>query len=30
MKSDTLDRRGGWFDHPVLSLLRHFPEEAAP
>ncbi len=21
MKSDTLDRRGGWFDHPVLSLL---------
>jgi multicomponent K+:H+ antiporter subunit E len=21
MKSDTLDRRGGWFAHPVLSLL---------
>jgi multicomponent K+:H+ antiporter subunit E len=21
MKSDTLDRRAGWFDHPVLSLL---------
>lgn len=21
MKSDTLDRRLGWFDHPVLSLL---------
>lgn len=21
MKSNTLDRRGGWFDHPVLSLL---------
>ena len=21
MKSDTLNRRGGWFDHPVLSLL---------
>lgn len=21
MKSETLDRRGGWFDHPVLSLL---------
>jgi len=21
MKSDAIDRRGGWFDHPVLSLL---------
>lgn len=21
MKSDALDRRSGWFDHPVLSLL---------
>lgn len=21
MKSDTVDRQGGWFDHPVLSLL---------
>jgi multicomponent K+:H+ antiporter subunit E len=21
MKSDTLDRRAGWLDHPVLSLL---------
>ena len=21
MRSETLDRRGGWFDHPVLSLL---------
>ena len=21
MKSDTLDHRAGWFDHPVLSLL---------
>ncbi len=21
MKSDTVDRRRGWFDHPVLSLL---------
>lgn len=21
MKSDAIERRGGWFDHPVLSLL---------